>query len=830
VHFSESFEFVNRTKELEVLRNRVYPRSTSGTCTFLRAPSGFGKSRLTDRLIDDLQSEGPTCIVVDPSIRSKSRSERIYAWFFVQRAAEPAARRSAPNRKEFPEFAEFIRKRHWGKINWKQVYENLKGSASISGITKTCIEFLESLLKFGRSSPDSLLQEDSKFAGDVAQEYVKGLAAFRPTLFVVRECHNIDPESLRFFLSLVDAWVSVSFIFEYTTDDRNFSSDHEKIIFEAIADRSSLVIFDLLRLDLKEFRYLLQKYASVDHKIEALADLNWDGNLRIIRELKYRIMVGSTGENPKSLNLLAEFQNNIRTLSSQKKLILALAVVHVEAITREALIGALSRIDPSLRANKILEEIATLASEEGYIQIVGDKISVADEDIFDALKESPVMLPMLRLAATSLRDFYLDLINGNFFVVVRLQQALRQAVALCASTGDIFALRNLIKVLEISAHRAHNQTLYIGIVADVALSRSNLSDLEQRELCGWTAAAAYEAGNSAIAAKLVENLPTLQAYDLVLLACCYGNINRHSDALRLAEELKLMPGGSTPDIALAGELLIFLSLYALGRKSEAAAIHASLRQRQDYSSSRIFGYVLRFTELIQDFPDCTDDVLVSVDLFSRAGLKKSAAYSQAAGAMHLACMGQLDLARRLMREAAQELQPHLRDQQLLINNVVVIELLSDNPDIADCIEQLNAALFTVDDDFTRLTLYNNLFICHALYEDSDNALHVIEVIDRILADPGFGNRDIFVTVCYNVWAFLKDIRRFEKADHYKQIAFSVNLETSCYPDYWNKRFGMVGKAESKYDFLLRRKYHPDYLSHWLIDIDGLTVLKEESAP
>lgn len=396
-------------------------------------------------------------------------------------------------------------------------------------------------------------------------------------------------------------------------------------------------------------------------------------------------------------------------------------------------------------------------------------------------------------------------------------------------TGDIFALRNLIKVLESNALRAQSQILYISVIADVVLSRSDLSELEKRELCGWTVAAAYEAGDSPTAMKLIQLLPSRQPYDNALLACCYGNINCHEDALLLADELKLNSGGLSTDVALAGNLIEFLSIYALGKKREALSIHDALRQKSAYFNSPLFGYVLRFTELIKDFPDCNNDVLASVDAFRLSGLRKSAAYSQAAGAMHMAYSGQLDVARQLMAEADEELRPFLCDRQLLINNAVVIELLTGSPDLQRCIEQLRLALFTVSDDFSRFTLHNNLLICYALTNDELNAIHIIEVIDRILAAPGFGNRDIFVTVCYNVWKFLNDIGQSAKAAYYEEIALSVNLNKSCYPDYWKKRFGLQSEADPKFDFLLRLKYHPDYLSHWLIDIDGLNALKEESA-
>ena len=443
----ENFEFVNRTEELEVLRNRVYPRVSKGTCTFLRAPSGFGKSRLTDRLIDEIHPDGAVCVVVEPSIRSKSRSERIYAWFFVQRAAEPTARRAVEGRKEFILFSDFVRKRQIGSLNWRQVgYENAKSAASPSGFIKALVEFGENLFKLGRYSPDALLQEDSKYAGEIAQRYVDALAKDRPTLIIVREAQNIDPESLKFFLSLSEAAPCCSLIFEYTSSEYRFSTEHQKIIFETVADKEALVIFDMVRLDLKEFRYLLRKYAPEDKRIEALAEMHWDGNLRIIRELKYRIMVGNSGDRAPSLNLQDEIHKNIAALTQQKRMVLALVVVHVESIDVDTLVSTMRRINPALSTADVTLEVMELEAQEEYIRTIGNMIAVADEDIIEAVKTSPLMLAVLKLASVSLRDFYLDVIDGKLFAPLRLQAALRQAVALCALTGDIFALRNLIKI------------------------------------------------------------------------------------------------------------------------------------------------------------------------------------------------------------------------------------------------------------------------------------------------------------------------------------------------------------------------------------------------
>jgi hypothetical protein len=816
----EHFEFVNRTEELETLRQRVLS-GARGTVTFLRSPSGYGKSRLTDQLIQQISSDGPTCILVDPAIRSKSRSDRIYAWFFVQRAAEPSALVVLLGRREYRTFADFVRKKDWRRINWRHVYENAKGVSSIGGLLKIGFELAENLFKRGRYNPQALLQDDSRFAGEVARDYLRGLVSYRPTLFVVRETQNIDPESLRFFLSLSANAAKCCVIFEYTTLNYKFAAEHEKIIFESVTEHS-MIILDLHRLDIKEFRYLLRKYAPLSENIEAMAELHWDGNLRIIRELKYRVMVRHTVGEPSAVDLASVLRNNLDSLSTQRRLILALVATHVEAMGRDVLVTVMRRIEPMISQSRVASELDRLARIDGYIRIDGNRVAIADEDLLAAVLASSNMLAVLRLAAVSLRDYYLDVVRGDVFGEVGLHSALRQAVALCATTGDIFALRNLIKTLDRAARQAHNQTLYINIVADVVLARLDLSEIEKRELVDWAAAAAYETGDFATAARLIELLPERRPYDTALLACSYGEINRHEEALELAEALA---GSMRKPDWLVGNLIKCLSLYATGKKDEASAVHARMRDDPTLIRSPLFGFVLRFTEVVKDSPDCRADVLESVTALRRSGLPKSAAYSQLAGAMHLAYAGNLKAARHRVKVAEKELQPHVRNRSIILNNSVTIELLSSKPDLVSCLEKLTTALFTVGDDFSRLTLHNNCLICYALLADTGRASQTIEVIDRILAAPGFGNRDIFVTVCFNIWRFCLETSDTNRATRFRSIALTVGLENTCYSNYWKVRFGLQSSAETAFDFLLRQQYHPEYLSHWLVDLEGLNVLK-----
>jgi hypothetical protein len=824
---AEEIEFVNRTEELEALRVRIPPLATAPTLTFLRSPSGYGKSRLTDRLVESLAIPRPTCVIVDPAIRSKSRSDRVYAWFFVQRAAEPTAIRTHNSHRHFRTFAQFVRKQHPSHIHWRALFESLKEVTSPSKLIKIAIDLAEDIFKRGRYSPDALLQNDGSFATQLAQDYVRALANYRPTVFVIRECQNIDPESLRFFLTLGADTSHSAVIFEYTTLTNRFSSDHEKLIFETVVPKDdSLMVFDLLRLSLGEFRNLLKRHAPVDKTIEAAVELSWDGNLRIIKEMKYRLMVGASGDTAHHPLLLPDaLRANISALPKRRRLLLALMASHVEAIGRDALFSVLRRIDSSVTSHDFEADINELATKERYLQVAGAHVALADEDLLESLTSSPAMVPLMRLADTGLRNFYLDILDGKALTSVPLQSALRQAIALCARTGDIVALRSLVRSLDSAVRQSYDQTLYVTIVADTVIGRTDLSELERRELVEWASAAAYEVGDFPTAVSLLESLPETRPYDDALLACCYGEVNRHDEAVTLARRLRSHSSDAHADVVLVSRLIECANLFANGKKGDAAALHAAVRSDSGFSTSPLFGFVLRFTEIIHDFPECTEDVLKSVELLRSHGLGRSAAYSQLAAAMHLSYAGQLDLARRLVSNAKDELLPYVRDRQIILNNEVVLELLAAQPKVDACLRSLDTALFTVRDDFSRLVLQNNRLICCWLLGDITRATHCAAVIEDILRAPGFGNRDVFWTTCFNAWAFFAEIGDVHRAEEFKNVAFAQDINECCYQSYWRVRFGLDVAAESKFEFLLRFKYHPEYLSHWVIDLDGLAALK-----
>jgi hypothetical protein len=814
-------EFRNREQELEHILERLPPRSHQSSITFIRAPSGFGKTRLVDQVLGILGANGPRLLVVEPEVRARSGSNRIYAWYFVQRAAAAVPRAEHSSRTGFEQF---LRKRGVQRINWRGLYETAKESYSVSKLIKLAIDLGENLFGRNRYHPNALLKDESSYATTLARDYVETVARLGPALFVVREAHLIDLESFRFFLNLHRNVEQVFFIFEYTADFE-FLSEHQKIIEGSRSADSEMRIVDLLRLNEKEFLYLLKKYVRDDIEAGTEEFARWNGNLRLVRELKDHVYVeraldagGRVGVLESDLRVL--IHDRIQNLSNLARLCLAAVVCHVEALPEEALVSAACKVEANTTRPMVERAIVELVTGSRYLRAENGRLLISDEDVASVINESSSFARYRALAERSLREVYLDVLAGDRQISIPLPLAFRESVALCLATGDSVASTKLVRTLARGGRRAHDQSMYVSLVADALLRRTTGNVRLTIELGDWAALTAYEVGDYRMCTQLLESMPERDPFHEVLLGFCYGEINRHQEGLQIGYDLSKDKGTPSP-LQILGQLILIANLFALGRKAEAALIHSRLRTDSRLFEMAVFGYVLRFTEILYNFPDCTEDVLQSVELFRQHGLSASAAYSLLSGAIQLAYEGQLSRATAHFSEARRFLTGEFRDLHILFNNEAVIELLSSEADFQACAEMLDNAAYSVRDDFYRAVIENNRLICHWMLGRSEDALHSVGLLEDTMRAPGFGNRDVFWTFTYNCWAYLRERGEDQRAG--KMLAFldQVAQEEIDYEEYWRFRFGRGQRPAAKYDHLLSHKFHPEYLSHWLVDVDAV---------
>jgi hypothetical protein len=107
-------EFLNRTAELEQLGLALKGGDTPALI-IVRAPSGYGKSSLTDRLA--ASSSERRMAIVEPQLKGRTGSGRIHEGYFLQRAAAAVSEFDGVR----PSFGEFLKKR--GRVPGRGVAE-----------------------------------------------------------------------------------------------------------------------------------------------------------------------------------------------------------------------------------------------------------------------------------------------------------------------------------------------------------------------------------------------------------------------------------------------------------------------------------------------------------------------------------------------------------------------------------------------------------------------------------------------------------------------------------------------------------------------------------
>lgn len=823
----EEIEFRNREEELQHLLGRVPPGSERSTITFIRAPSGYGKSRLVDQVLTQLNRSALRCVYVEPEIRARHQTGRVYSWYFVQRAAAGAS--DVDGIAPTLTFSSFLNRKRFNKINWAGLYETGKDAFSLSKLVKLGIEFGENVFGKSRYKPESLLKDESKFATDLARAYLQSFTEVAsPVLFIVRETQMIDLESFRFFLNLHNSAPRIFFYFEYTAANE-FLPEHQKTIAESRSADADIRIVDLLKLNHKELLFLLRKYVREDIEPDSIELSRWNGNLRLVRELKEQVFVDRPYDSavraaPLSSDLRVLIHDKIQSLSSHAKLILAGAVCHMEAVPISVMREVVRMVDSSVDPTAFDRAVLGLTSGARYLKSDDSRLAVGDEDVASVVAESPSFSRFRALAEKSLRDIYLKVLSGDRTLSVPTPLAFRLAIALCLATGDAVSVQRLIQTLSQGARASHDQSMYVNLVAD-AVGRQVGNSVASAEIQEWAAGSAYEIGDYHIASELIQRMTHRDDFFESLLGFCHGETNRHGEALDIGR--RLQSSDRNPAVRILGSLIEIANLFAVGQKAEASAAHQRLRRNADISGNPLFGYVLRFTELFVSFPECTEDVLNSAELFERHGMKSSAAYSRLSGAMHLAYSGDMTVASKAIAGARRYLENEVRDLHILYNNEAVVGLLSDKPDFQACLGKLENAVYGVRDDFYRAVIENNRLICRWQLGALAGAKQSVRLLSQVMETPGFGNRDVFWTFTYNCWAFLTEIGEAEEAANLRRRLSDVKVEQLDYEDYWAYRLGEGERPPARYDHLLNFKYHPEYLSHWLVDLDAICAAKAE---
>ena len=821
-------EFVNRENELAFLDRCFAKGAQSPALVVLKAPSGFGKSRLIDRFRTICAPDNRVFCVIDPSVRARPGSALLHEGYYLQRCAEALSDMAPTGEQSWPSFEQYLRQRGWRTAAEKALLEVAGELPSLSSLYKQGFDYLTRMLGLGRYSARSLLGSDQGHAVSLCSEYALRTLQSHPVILVIREAQHLDILSLRSLLGAQSGHSAPDLIFEYTTESGEFESEHHKALLDAAARRGAISILNVSKLGLPHLEQLLRDYVvDAPYELNTEAYLIWNGNLRSVVELTFRVGIGQIAASPSEITgVLEDLQGGLNRhfdeLTTLQRLLLVVIQVHFEPLDEMVLSRVAAASDPALQPTTLQRALEELIDIHHFVVRSQSNLALQHESIATAIAERADFQHLVALAESGLRDFYRRSIQAADYRQVGMPMAIRQLFRLCARTGDIAGLASVTHTFMAEIKAAKDQAVYIDAIATAIETEPDLFAGDHDELVGWAAALAYDASDWPRVLRLQDLRQSQDSGATAMRAFALQEMGKHAEALELADTIR--ERASNSDDRLVADLISAISIGCRGDHEGARAILDRLTGDPALQATPLLGYAFRLYDMIDSYTDILPKMMASVDWFGRFGLAKSKAYSQLPAAIYLARLGDIRGARRRLTSAQRVLANEVRDQDILLNNRAAVELLADAPDHRMCVDLLQAALQQASDDYSELTILTNLALANWQSGNLPAALGCVARAQRILEHHDFEDKDTYWPVCFNLAQILGAAGELDQAREMLNFPRQWGRPLVVNKSYWLFRYGERADVEPAYRFLASKPIHPLYLSRWLVDLEGLQVL------
>jgi tetratricopeptide (TPR) repeat protein len=826
---SEGLSFVNRGAELAFLNNCLRRPEAAPALIIIRSPAGFGKSRLTDELSIRCDIPGLTFCIVDPSVRARTGAARLHDGFFLQRCAAELSTIAEKGNATWPTLETFLKTRRWRTVREKAQSDTISELPSYGLAYRIAFDYAARFFAFGRFSAKQLLNSDRSDAVRICSEFVEAVVTTNSISLVVREVQHSDLDSLRMLLRVNQLASGPDLILEYTCGPEEFEPEHQKLFMRTAELHNNFHILELVRLDSTHLEYLIRHNIKSNFDLTSDFYLTWNGNLRSIIELKYQVGIGQKITSPAQIgnvlgNLNKTLELHIGELPSLQRLILAIVLVHIEAIDRWTLIQAVASINPRTASNDLNAALRELIDQHRFLAQSGGIFRIQNETIALAASDSPAIRPFIALAEKALRDHYAGLVDRAEYGGVGISAAVRQLFRLCARTRDVAGLVHATEALSAEVKRSQDQSVYVDVVATAIEADPALYAQDHDDLIVWAASVAYDVCDWGRVANLLVLKINQDSFSWAMRAFALQEIGRHDEALSLAHEIRAQAACS--DERLTAGLIEAIILGCRGQRAAARLKLNELVDDPENQNSPLIGYAYRFFEVTAEVNESFDKLRASIDWFERFGFHKSKAYSQLPAAVLMARKGNVGGGRSLMIEAERALAREIRDQHMILNDRAAIDLLDDSPNFASCKEMLLSALRYARDDYSELTILTNLGISYLGMNEIDSAIDCVDKGLAILKHHDFAEIDIYWPVCFNAGQIFSAAGLIGRRDEVLRFPREYGQPVTVNRRYWAYRYHEIADVDEEYKFLASRRSHPLYLSHWLVDLEGLNLLKQ----
>ena len=800
--------FINRKTELALFKREFATTSRErNRVIFLVAPSGFGKSEFTEKLIADVHRAVAVKVRIPANIEGDAP--------FIRELGGELNRLSRA-RAPIISAADFLRGVKSSRVARMHDSSLLHDSGSDRlglRIGPAIARIYDRKSNTGEYDFELLLRDSSPQSLLKVFEYVRYVFTQQALCLAIENVQVIDNTSERMLQDILSEPRGHFIILEFTPGKSAVHdvSDLEKR-FSGRGSETKTVRLQPLSAD----EIVHRAGIRLDPDTTAELYANFDGNLKnltdfiLVRQTSTGLAGTVTG--PSLENGTAEL---VRSQRSAAKIVLALIVAHRSNVSHEAL-RSLYVHSPQFRETHIDVERA-LADLEHNQLIRSDRGRIEPDHDSVAAEVDKSLSDQLTLAYRAWASYYREKLETRDFGESSRDQVLDHLFSFYARTdpSKLQPLLGDIRLAALSSFTLKRAEMLLQRVED-SLAGFDTS-LPYHQALRWQLVDTYyDGGLYDRALGALHRVRTKPMRRTVMHAAILDRVDRHPEAIRLIRGALSTTARRHDSFELSLKLIEMICYRSMNDYAACERVYAEIGSIPQYKTLPEYGFYLRNAEIVLPVAESIPLLEESVARFESLGNDSAEAQSRIALGMELIRLGRLDQAEMQLDRAEALLAERRLDWHIIYNNRAVLMMYRGKVDFQAVDELLRKAYLTANIAFDRVAIDNNRLAAHAMAGDDTFCLSLIESLEGTARD--MAEEVLLCVTLYNI-----SVYHGRRGDTDQQARY-LSMSRQCgndWPAYWANRYDDTPiTADPAAKYLAQFPFDLVLLSTWHIEVSN----------
>ena len=805
-------KFVNRSTELEFLTAQKAFLGKRNNVVLVCGESGVGKSKLTQRFIDQ-NSKGVPSIKVAIGQKELDGYEAGYYFTKLARAFHNASKtdtriNSLPNFLREGTTSAYPRNKIWKSIK-SDLSKQIPFSETIGTIADLVLQEGDfDLGKFFQSTDSETL-----FA---LNDYVTEVTNTTSLIINIENFQGIDSRSLDLLTPIIKYGNNCLYLLEFTDNDKKGYTFSELTgLFEQ--EEINFTPLPVKPLDLEELKKIIEDEPIISWELFQRSYVNWDGSVRSLVDVLAKIKYGLLPLQSSFIDINNATRDHLLSLSKGELFLLSIIHVHNEPVQKSLLAKLITHKD-TLQYVLDVQTILSNLENRALIKFLGDEISIAHDSISMQLIDIGDYPRFSLIGQRFWLYIYEDLLLADDVYSSRgwkLMKVLNFASLLNLDTK----IYELLSEISNEALRSRDPEKMIFYVQNV---RTNLikHHLKYKErllqIDYWLIELYYKIGKSISAWNILCELEDFSRKYSVIKAILLEQIGSHYEAIEFCNQ-ELNKPDKPANYELALRLVRLVTNFDVGNIEATRSEFRDIYQNKRFSDLFEYGFLLRNGELVFSTRDSLPYYEKSVAHFEKYGAIRQLAFSRITYGVHLGLTGELKKARREFTKAQEELGNVISERHTLLNNFAVLLLFERNTG-GETEMLLRQAMLTAASDFERITINISYLVLMDWRDNREEAENTISVILKILETPSFASKEIIRYAYFDIYNYYLRIGEDTKAIFFRNKIDELNIIETPIWKFWLHDIPISLEDEEYFLSTVDRAF--SFLCNWNMEYDS----------